>query len=324
MCGRVDILAEISVANHFGCKGREISLLEFCTLHHALLLYSVSFYYVIVQQIFNFYMGSPVGTNSRPTHPRDSDRITVVENRSYPQPPRLLSSLSQTKLNENSSSEAVGSPRNSDTGAFSGVYSAKRLQGPSLPSFVNQVKFSVSNIFASCNGVATSGLLPPLLNISDANSLLLEQVDYAEVTDDQLGSGHTKTLQSPFEYTQEPITSRIDLTPKTCIQRIDPNGTLHSGSSSRYVYFAPTDRSDKTNQASDAHRIIPRRQLSYPDPPSKPRPRFLHKSTGSWKLKHEAGRHVEDCKIRPRSNRTLHGKFYHSEPIRRNSRFWLD
>ena len=260
-----------------------------------------------------FQSSPPIGTNVRTGH---SDRTTVVENRSNSQHSRLLWSLPQKRSIQNPSSGRVRGPEESDTKAFPRVYSTKRLKGVNEPPLSSPVTL--------CNCVAASSLSRPLRDISEAKTQSLEQVDSAEATDDLLGFGHPKCLQSPFEYTQDPVTRRINQTAKNCIQRINHNELLCSGNSSGYFYFAPTNPSDKTNQPLDAAHMVPRRQLSYVDPPSKPRPRSLHKSAGSWELRHEAKRHSEDCNIQPRSDSTLIARPYHSEPIRSKPRFWLD
>ena len=263
-----------------------------------------------------FQFTAPVGANGRPVHTGHSDRTTVVENRSNRQHSRLLWSLPHKRSNQNPSLGRVGGPEQSDTRAFSGVYSAKRLKGPIKPPLPSPV--------ASCNRVAASGLSRHLPKISEAKTQSPEQVDSAEATDDLLGIGHPKCLQSPFEYTQEPVFRRINQTATNCIQRIAHNEPLYSENSSGYFYFAPTNPSDKANQALDAPHMVPRRQLSYVDPPSKPRPRSLHKSTGSWELRHEAKRHAEECNIQPRSDSTLIARPYRSEPTRSKPRLRLD
>ena len=263
-----------------------------------------------------FQSSSPVGTNGRPLRTGHSDRTTVIENRSNDQHSRLLWSLPQKRSNQNPSSGRVESPEESDTRDFSGVYSTKRLKGLITPP--------ASSPVASCNRVAASGLSRSLPDISEAKTQSLEHVDSAETTDNLLGFSHPNCLQSPFKYTQDPVTRRINQTAKNCIQHINHNEPLCSGNSFGYFYFAPINPSDKTNQALDAPHMVPRRQLSYVDPPSKPKPRSLHKSTGSWELRHEAKRHAEVCNIQPRSDSTLIARPYHSEPIRSKSRLWLD
>ena len=253
-----------------------------------------------------FHSSSPFGNNSRPVHTGQSDTSTVVDNRSIRQNSCLVWSLPQKRSNQNPSLGRVGDPEETDTRAFSGVFLTKRLKRPVTPSLSSSV--------ASCNYVPASGLSRQLRNISEAMTQSLERIDSAEATDDLLGSNHPKCLQSPFEYTQDPVTKGID-----------HNEPVYGKNSSGYFYFAPTNPSDKTFQALDAppHKI-PRRRLSYVDPPSKPRPRSLHKSIGSRELRHEAKRHAEDCNIQPRSDGTLIARPYLSEPIRSKSRLWLD
>ena len=221
--------------------------------------------------------------------------------------------------NQSSILGRVGDPEQFSPRLFSGIYSANRLKGPITPL--------LSKPIASCGDVVTTGSSRPLLDFSEAKTALPERVAYAEATDDQQESDPPKILRSPFEYTQDLVTSRIYPTANISSQRIDPNGPLRSGKSSGYIYFAPTNPSDKTNKASDAHRRVPRRQLSYGDPLSKPGPRSLHKSTGSWELRQEAQRHAEDCNTESRSDSTLNASAtnpYLSEPARSKSRVWLD
>ena len=257
-----------------------------------------------------FHSSAPVGTNSRPVRTGHSDRTTIVETRSNRQHSRHLC---QKTSNQNPSLGRVGGPGQSDTRAFSGA--TKRLKGLTTPPLSSRI--------SSSNRIAAS-VSRPLLNISEANTQSLERVDSAEATDNLLGIDHPKCLQSPFEYTHDPVTRRINQTAKNCIQRIDHNEPLSSENSSGYFYFALTNPSDKAKQALDAPHIVPRRQLSYVDPPSKPRPRSLHKSTGSRELRHEAKRHAEECNIQLRSESTLTAGPYHSEPIRSKSRLRLD
>ena len=268
------------------------------------------------QQFRAFQSRVPVGTNGRPVRTGQSYWTTVVENRNNRQHSRLLWSLPQKRSNQNPSLGSVGGQEQSNTRAFSRVYSTKRLKGPITPPLSSPV--------ASCERVAPSSLSRPLLSIFEAKTRSQEQVGSAEATDDLLGIAHPKYLQSPFEYTQDPITRRINQSAEDCIQRIDHNEPLYRENSSRYFYFAPTNPSDKTNQALNAPHMVPRRQLLYVDPTSKPRPRSLHKSTGSRELRHEAKRHAEDCNIQPRSDSTLIAKPYHSEPIRSKPRPRLD
>ena len=345
MCGRLDILAEISVVSvrlqgvqvHSLRSVPCISLLDL--IFGQCLIPTMSLFIRLkmdTQQISRkhsfsgsslvlptaqqescaFQFSPSLGNNGRPFLTGHSERTTVAENSSNSQHPRLLWSLPQKRSNPNPSLGRVGGPEESDTRAFSGIYSTKRLKGV--------IKPPLSSSVALCNRVAASSWSRPLLDISEAKTQSLEQVDSAEGTDDLPGFGHPKCLQSPFEYAQDPVTRRFNQIAKNGIQCIDHNEPSCSGSSSGYFYFAPTNPSDKTKQALDAAHTVPRRQLSYVDPPGKPMPRSLHKSTGSWELRHEAKRHAKDCNIQPRSDSTLIAKAYHSEPIRSKPRLCLD
>ena len=263
------------------------------------------------QKSHAFRSTGPVGADSRPVHARHSGSTTVVENRIYPQHPRLPWSLPYKNSHQSSGSGRVGGSGDSYTGLFSGVYSAKSLRGPISPL--------LSSAVASCKDVATSGLSCPLLEVPDAKP---EQVNYAEATSDQLESGRPKALQSPFKYTPELVSSPSSSSASNGIQRIYHNGPLRAGKSSGYIYFPPTNPSDKTNQTLDICCTAPRRQLSYLETPSKPRPRAIHRSIGE--LRHEAEQHAENRSIQPRLDSTPIARPYHSEAIRSKSRLWLD
>ena len=206
----------------------------------------------------------------------------------------------------------VGGPEKSPPRALSGSYSAKRLKDLVTPP--------LSSTIPSYNRLVTTGLSRPLLDFSEAETVLPERADRAEAIN------HPKTLRSPFEYARDLVTNHIDPIAKNSMQRFDLNRPLRSGNSSEYIYFAPTNPSDKTSQASDFHRRVPRQRLSYGDPPSKPGSR-LHKSTGSWELRHEAERHAEGHNLELRSNTTLNASAarpYHFQPAKSKHRRCLD
>lgn len=157
---------------------------------------------------------SPASTNNGPVRTRHNNRTTIVENRSYPQPSRLLWSLPHKRSNQSSTSGRFGDPEEFSPRAFSGIYSAKRLKGPATPP--------LSNSISSCNDVITTGFSRPLLDLSEAKTLLPERVAYAKAIDDRFESDRPKILRSPFEYTQDLVTSRITATATTDNQRTDP------------------------------------------------------------------------------------------------------
>ncbi len=260
---------------------------------------------------FNF----PAGTNSRPVSTRHNNWTTVVEEQSYPQPLHRLWTLPQKRSNQSLASGRVGDPEGSHPRVFSGNYSAKRLKGPNTPP-----------IPSPCSNVVT--ISRPLLDLSEAKTVSSQQADPAEATSNQLDFDRPKTLRSPFEYTQGLVNSgQPDPTANNEDQRFEPNRPMRSKNSSAYIYYAPTNPSDKTNQTLDAHRRVPRRQLSYGDPSSKPGPRILHKSTGSWELRHDAERDAVDYDLDSWSDSTSNASAarpYHSEPMRSKPRLWLD
>ena len=265
------------------------------------------------QELRPFPLSFPAGTKNGPAR-TDHNNRTTVEERSYRQPPRLLWSLPQKRPNQSQTSEGVEDPDEVHPRAFSGIYSAKRLKCPATPPLTSPI--------SSCNSVVTTGLSRPLLNLLDAKTMLTEREDHAD--DDQLESNCLKTLRSPFEYTQELVTSHTDPIAK---DGTDPHRPLRNGNTPGYIYFAPTNPSDKANQALDTHRMVPRRQLSYHGPASNPGPRPLHKSTGSGGLRHDAKQHAEDNSIESRSYSTPNASVarpYDSESIRSKPRPLLD
>ena len=262
-----------------------------------------------------FKFDFPAGTNSRPSS-TEHNRTTVVGERSYPQPLHLLWTLPQKRSNQTLASGRFGDPEESHPRAISGIYSAKRLKGRITPPLPN-----------ACNNVVT--ISRPLLDLSEAKTVSSVQADPAEAASGkQLDFDRPKTLRSPFEYTQGLLTiSQVDSTANNDIQRFDPNRPMSSEDSSAYILYAPSNPSDKINQTLDANRRVPRRQLSYGDPPSKPGPRTLHKSTGSWELRHDAERHAEEHDLDSWSDSTSNAsaaRSDHSEPIRSKPRLWLD
>ncbi len=266
-----------------------------------------------------FRFDFPAGTNSRPVSTVHNNRPTIVRGRSYPQSSCLLWSLPQKRSNQSSTSGRAGEPKESHPRAFIGIHSAKRLKGRTTPP--------LSSPLSSCNGVVTAGLPQSLLNFSEAETVSLERADTAENTDNHLETYTPKTLQSPFEYTQELVASQVKPNAKKDPRRFDPKSQLLSRKSAGYIYFAPTNPSEKAKHLFDAHRKVPGRQLSYGDSPSKPVPRCLHKSTASWELRHEAERHTHDYNLESRSDSTLNAftaRPYQSEPIRCKPRLRLD
>ncbi|CAF9933187.1 hypothetical protein IMSHALPRED_009084 [Imshaugia aleurites] len=268
------------------------------------------------QQNLNvFQFDSLAGTNSRPVSTGHNNRTRIVEKRGCPQSPHLLWTLPQKRSNQSLTSGRVEGPEQCHPRAFSDICSAKRWKGSvtaPLPS--------------PLSSVVTTRIPRPLLDFSEAKTVSLERTDSAEVTCDQTDCDRRKTLRSPFEYTHDFVTNKIDPNANNDIQRLDSNKPVHSKNSSGYIYYAPTNPSDAVSQVLDAHRRVPRRQLSYGDPPSKSGPRSLHKTTGSWELRQEAERYAEAYGLNSWLDSTSHAsdaRPYHSEP-RSKPRLWLD
>ena len=271
------------------------------------------------QESSAFQFGFSAGTNGRTLSTGHANRTTIMEERSYSEHPNMLWHLPQKRSNQSLNSGKVEGPDESQLRAFSQIYSAKPLKGPTVPS--------LPNLPSSCNDVVKTSASRPLPDFLKAQTVSQERADPTEVTGDQTHSGLAKTLRSPFEYTQELVPSQVDPVVKTDVQRFRSNRSVRGENSLGYIYYAPTNPSDKTGQTFGTHRRIPRRQLSYGDRSGKPGPRSLHKTAGSWELRHEAERHAEDYDLDSLSDSTSNASAarpYSSEPIRSKPRIWLD
>ena len=261
----------------------------------------------------------PTATNSRPFSTGHGNRTTIMEGRSYSQPPDLLRKLPQKRSNQSLTSGRAEGSDEFHSRAFSGTYSAKRLKGAIVPPLPKSP--------SPCNDVVKTSVSLPLPDSLEARKELPERADPAERTGDQIHSDRPKTLRSPFEYISELVPNHIDPAAKTNVQRFPSNRSVRGEDPMGYIYYAPTNPSDKTSQTSEAHRRIPRRQLSYGDPFSKPGPRSLHRATGSWELRHEAEKHAEEYDLDSWSESTSNAsaaRSYHSDPVRSKPRIWLD
>ena len=239
--------------------------------------------------------------NKRTISTGHNSEIAISEERRLPQPSHLSWTLPQKRTNQSLTSRRFKDAEESHPRTFSGIHSSKRLKGP-ISSPLPRPSLLGDN-------VVTTGLSQPLPYIPR----------------DQLDFERPRTLRSPFEYTQEPVTSQFDPSEKTDVQQFDPNRPVVSEKPSGYVY-APVYPSGKADQRIEAHRRPPRRQLSYGDPPSRPQPKSLHKTTGSRELRQKAERHAEDYNLAFWLDGTLNTsatRHSHSEPIRSKTRYWL-
>ena len=269
------------------------------------------------QGLYAFQVDFPTGMNGRPSSTGQKPSA-VVKERSYSQSPHLLWTLPQKRSNQSLTSERFGDleahPRVS-----SGIYSAKRLKGPTTAPLPDPP--------SSYDSSNTTRLSRPFLNLFDSKTVSPERSAPAEFPGDQLDPDRPKALRSPFKYTQRLVGSHVDPNAKKDIQRRDANETEHSEKSSRYIYYAPTNCYNKPDQAFGVHRRVPSRQLSYGDPSREIAPRCLHKTKGSWELRHEAERHAEDYNLELCSDSTLDASAarpYHSKGNWSKPRLWLD
>lgn len=262
------------------------------------------------QELSAFQFCFPAATDSRPFSTGNNSRRPHMEGRSYSQPPDLHRSLPQKRSNQSMTSLWAEGQVGSHLKTLSGINSAKRLKSANVPPLPNPP--------SPCNDVVKTSVSQPLPDCLEAQTVSPERADPAECTG-------PKTLRSPFEYNQELVPNQVDSAAKTDVQRFRFIGSVHGENSLGYIYYAPTNPSDTTSQTPEAHRRIPRRQLSYGDPFSKPR--SLHKTAGSRELRHEAERHEEDYDLGSWSDSTSSASAarpFHSEPIRSKPRIWLD
>ena len=269
------------------------------------------------QGLYALQFDFPAGTNGRPSS-TGHNPSAVVKERSYSQTPHLLWTLPQKRSNQSLTSERFGDleahPR-----ASSGIYSAKRLKGPTTAPLPGPP--------SSYDSAITTSFSRPFLDFFDSETVSPERAAPAEFPGDQLDFDRSKALRSPFEYTQRLVTSHVDPNAKKDIQRLDPNETAPGEKSSRYIYYAPTNCYNKPDQASEVPRKVPNRQLSYGDPSREIAPRCLHKTKGSRELRHEAERHAEDYNLQLCSDSTFDASAarpYHSQRTWSKPRLWLD
>lgn len=262
---------------------------------------------------FECTAGYLADTSNRPASTEDNNRITVAEEGIFPQPswtlPQKISNHGLT----------LGSdPEESHPRALFGIFSAKRLKGP----FTSPL----SSPLSSYNNVSMTESSRSCLDFSEADTGSAERAAPAEAISDHLDSERPQTLRSPFEYTQVLVTSQVDPPIKDDMQQFSSKMLGRSDNTAGYIYYAPTNPSEEANR-KDAPRRVPRRQLSYGNPPSKPGPRSLHKTPGLRGLRHEAERHAEEYDLGSWSDSTSGASAarpFHSEPMRRKPRLWLD
>ena len=269
------------------------------------------------QELSAFQFCFPATTSSRPFSTGNNNMATNLEGRSYSQPPDLQRKLPQKRSNQSLTSLRAEGQVESHLETLSGINSAKRLKGAIVSLLPNPP--------SPCNDMVETSVSQPSTDFLEAQTVSPERADTAECTSDETHSDRPKTLRSPFEYNQELIPNQVDSAAKTDVQRFHVIGSLRGENSLGYIYYAPTNPSDTTSQTSEAHRRIPRRQLSYGDPSSKPK--SLHKTAGSRELRQDAEWHEEDFDLGSWSDSTSNASAarpYHSEPIRSKPRIWLD
>ncbi len=192
------------------------------------------------------------------------------------------------------------------------------------------VPTSPFNSFKSLKETATLPLLPiqsPAKVTSPEESLKssptstpadvrLTQRDY---NDDTTSIDPSKPLLSPIRFSPPP---------ESKVQDLASSGPSPKGNGpSTYVFYPPRNPADITSQASDSHRNIPRRQLFYGEPMRTPKPKSLHRTTGSIELRHRAGWKTDedngDSWLEGSSKTSITGPWF-SEPARPKPCLWLD
>jgi len=97
--------------------------------------------------------------------------------------------------------------------------------------------------------------------------------------------------------------------------------------SSTYLFYPPGNPADKPPQTSDAHRNVPRQQLSYGESIHTPKPKSLHRATGSSELRRKAGWETDDDDLGSWEEGSLKASSirpWFSEPAPSKPRLWLD
>lgn len=140
----------------------------------------------------------------------------------------------------------------------------------------------------------------------------------------------SKALLSPIRFSPQSEGNGCQLSATEPDPISTPAPPKHSDKPSRYIFYSPKNpsekRSEKLFHVLDPQRKVPRRQLSYGEPLSTPKPRSLHKTTALPELRHKAGWEPDDehdswfdgalkaSAVRP----------WYSEPTRTKPRLWLD
>lgn len=131
-----------------------------------------------------------------------------------------------------------------------------------------------------------------------------------------------------FDFSK-PLLSPIRLTPSPESQvwdRVYSEPSPKDNGSSTYLFYPPRNPADRTIQASDFHRNIPRRQLYYGEPVRTPKRKSLHRATGSHELRRRAGWKTDDDRFGSWSKGSLKASVtrpWFSEPARSKPWLWL-
>lgn len=132
-----------------------------------------------------------------------------------------------------------------------------------------------------------------------------------------------------FDFSK-PLLSPIRLTPPPELQvwdRAYSEPRINYNRPSTYLFYPPRNPAENTTEASEFHRNIPRRQLHYGEPIRTPKPKSLHRATGSSELRRRADWKTDDnefgCWLEG-SLKASTTRPWFSEPARSKSWLWHD
>ena len=234
---------------------------------------------------------------------------TIAERRCCLQPPILLLTLSKKRPIRNVVSQHSLDEQYTYTNQDSSVPLAKRMKEPSTP------------------------IAPTRLSSSDSEDALnlLTQRRSTQLREHE---GNASEQQAADAEPLEVQRSKVLLSPISLNAQIEEDHvastitkTIVAASQSKYQYYPPTNPFNGHRPYAQLYCAGPSRQLSYGEPTIHPKPRSLHKATGSAELRQDAtcsSQHNgssswfddEDSAPLPRP--------WHSEPQPPKARLWLD
>lgn len=130
---------------------------------------------------------------------------------------------------------------------------------------------------------------------------------------------HSKSLLSPIKFS--PPSG-----PKTQ-NEVSVHTNRKTSESSTYMFYPPRNPADNHPLIKKIQPSVPQRKLSYGEPSLTPKPKSLHRITGSLELRREASRKPDGDNCESWLERGLEASAnrpYYSEPTRSKPKLWLD